>query len=139
MAGRPRLSRYEHCAIDFRRCAICGSIFQSHPQVRRKYCTDDCSVEAILARPSNTYTRTGAIDHLQQERKAKMIKKSTPKIVSTPLPDVPRNPVKNTHKTGSIAFALLYGGATFSLNAPGDDRVGRGGGRSARQIGGPNV
>lgn len=139
MAGRPRLSLYEYCAIDFRRCGICGGIFQSLPKIRRRYCNDECSVKAIMIRPSNTYSLSGAVEHLRQDRKAKTFKQVRQEVTPPPLPEVARNPVHNSHRPGAIAFALLYGGPTFSLHVPGDDRVGRGSGRSARQVGGPNV
>lgn len=129
------------CRIDYRVCQnpTCAKLFTTVPQVRRKYCSDLCAAIVYAGRSSNRCTVEGALSHIQRVKVDRVgrLKVHVHREESA-LPAVPRNPIANTHRPGSIAFALLYGGPTFTLSV-GDDRVGRGGGRNARQVGGPNL
>lgn len=142
-----RLSAFPYCAVDFRTCAIaeCGKVFAAQPKLRRKYCSDLCSGKAIIARPSNKISSIPqAMRHLDRDRRSRSQRRawqaSDRHVVPTPAPEPWKRPVENTHVPGSIAFMLLYGDSkpTFSRGTE-PARIGRGGGRSAVQVGGPNL
>lgn len=130
------------CPISVRKCGICENLFTVPAKLRTKYCSDLCAAHAIMARPGNIYTIEGALAHLRYEKgRVRDDRQHRRVIVKPPPPTPPKHVVVNSYRPGILAYTLLYGGtSTFSFNDPrGDERVGRGGGRNARQVGGPNV
>lgn len=145
------LLAYPYCTIAIRVCAMpeCHRAFVTQPKLRRKYCSDACSAQAIIERSNNKMTSMDqALRHLERDRRSKSQRRAFHDVHRLPAeeplkPKVEpwKRPVENRHVPGSIAFMLLYSDSrpTFSLGNSGEGRVGRGGGRSAMQIGGVNL
>lgn len=127
--GRPA------CALFPQEC-LCGAKFVTQ-RASRKYCSDKCSAAALMQRrPDYSYEYALSIVSGQIERpdgyKARRTYKHL-KREETKDPAPRHHHIQNTHKPGSIAFMLLYGGTgPFTLGHGGEDRpIGRGGGKTA--------
>lgn len=142
-----RISPLPYCAILFRQCEICHGHFVVAAKVRRRYCSDGCSAQAIVARQSNKISSIpAAMMHLERDRRSRAQRRAfhereyfgEERRDSTAF-DPWKRPTQNSYRPGELAFALLYGDRRTTFSRGDGNGAGRGGGRHAIQVGGPNL